>query len=464
MNAPAPASPAESSRPRRSNSGTRRIGWLVVAAVAIIAAVMAATASRPPATEAERAYELKEATLCPVCDGQSVLESNAPAAAAMRRQIDLWVDAGRSDTEIRAELVAAYGEDVNALPPGEGVGTLVWALPVVAFAAASAGLWAATRRWKARSAAEAALGEDAATAAGSADGPDEVAVGAGVGQESVGARLGGSRDEPSTDDGGAAPHDAPGLMRANRRSNRVRRASVATVGALVLIGAVAGVLVARSAGLRLSGETLSGDIDRSARSLLVDAQRQFAANRLDESRATLEEVFRLERDLRGALVLSARLHLRRCETLSSASSPDASAGSADDSGNGGQASQAVGTDPAGAAGAEDSCDLQSALIDLDRVLAQNPSDTEALALRGWLLVRIPDPELIAAGIASLDAAVALDPGEFDPWVFRGYTARFIERDLAAAIGYYRAALERSPPPAMAAALENAIAEMQAAAE
>ena len=441
MNAPAPASPAESSRPRRSSSGTRRIGWLAVVAVAVIAAVVAATASRPPATEAERAYELKEATLCPVCDGQSVLESNAPAAAAMRRQIDLWVDAGRSDDEIRAELVAAYGEDVNALPPGEGVGTLVWALPVVAFAAASAGLWAATRRWKARSAAEDALGEDAATAAGSADGPDEVAVG-----------------------GGAAPHDAPGLIRANRRSNRVRRASVATVGALVLTGAVAGVLVARSAGLRLSGETLSGDIDRSARSLLVDAQRQFAANRLDESRSTLEEVFRLERDLRGALVLSARLHLRRCETLSSASRPDASAASADDSGNGGQASQAVGTDSAGAAGAEDSCDLQSALIDLDRVLAQNPSDTEALALRGWLLVRIPDAELIAAGIASLNAAVALDPGEFDPWVFRGYTARFIERDLAAAIGYYRAALERGPPPAMAAALENAIAEMQAAAE
>ena len=381
----------------------RRIGWLAVAAVAIVAAVVAATASRPPATEAERAYDLKQATLCPVCDGQSVLESNAPAAAAMRRQIDLWVDAGRSDEQIRTDLAAAYGDDVNALPSGEGVGTLVWALPVAAFAAAAAGLWAATRRWKAR--------------AGAAD--------------------------EATDDAGADA-DA-GLDPADIRVRRGgwRSATVVTVSGLVLVGAVAGVLVARSAGLRLSGETLTGDIDRSARSLLVDAQRQFAANQLDESRATLEEIFRLDPDLRGALVLSARLHLRHCE----------SASSQDPSGSG----EATDAPAAG-------CDLQSALVDLDRVLADDPSDTEALALRGWLLVRIPDRELIVAGIASLDAAVALDPSEFDPWVFRGYTARFIERDLEAAIGYYGAALQRNPPPAMAAALETAITEMQAELE
>ncbi len=385
---------------RARNRSLRRTAWLAVAAVAVIAAVVAATASRPPATESERAYELKQNTLCPVCDGQSVLESNAPAAAAMRRQIDLWVDEGRSDTQIRADLAAVYGDDVNALPPGDGVGILVWALPVAAFAVASAGLWAATRRWRARAAAP--------------EGASAV----------------------NADAAGAPPN-------VTSQQRRWRTSSVITVSALIIVGIAAGLLVARSAGLRLGSETISGDIDRSARSLLVDAQRQFAANQLDESRATLEEVFRLDRDLRGALVLSARLHLRHCESASS-------------------------QDPSGAGGATDApvvgCDLQSALVDLDRVLADDPSDTEALALRGWLLVRIPDRELIAAGIASLDAAVALDPGEFDPWVFRGYTARFIERDLEAAIGYYGAALQRNPPPAMAAALENAITEMQAELE
>lgn len=394
--------PSTAPQPTRARSRSlRRIAWLAVAAVAVVAAVVAATASRPPATESERAYELKQNTLCPVCDGQSVLESNAPAAAAMRRQIDLWVDEGRSDTQIRADLAAAYGDDVNALPPGEGVGTLVWALPVAAFAVASAGLWAAARRWRAR-----------------ADASDE---------DGTAAR----------DAAGAEPGDP-------QRQRRWRTAGVLTVSALVVVGVAAGLLVARSAGLRLGGETLSGDIDRSARSLLVDAQRQFAANQLDEARATLEEISRLDRDLRGALVLSARLHLRECEELA-AQDADSPPEAADGLGSRG-------------------CDPTAALVDLDRVLADDPRDTEALALRGWLLVRIPDAELVAAGIASLDAAVALDPGEFDPWVFRGYAARFIERDLEAAIDYYGTALQRNPPPAMAAALENAIAEMQAELE
>ncbi len=420
-----PTSPAEPSQPASRGSLKRRVGWLAVAAVAIVAGVLAATASRPPATEAERAYDLKQATLCPVCDGQSVLESNAPAAAAMRRQIDLWVDAGHSDSQIRADLAAAYGDDVNALPPGQGIGTLVWALPVAAFAAAGAGLWAATRRWKLR----------AAAAGAPDDGTDSRSSGAGPGVD--------SDAEPGLVDDGSGGRSAAGISDGEPRARLARLVSVATVTALVLVGALAGVLVARSAGLRLSGETLSGDIDRSARSLLVDAERQFAANQLSESRATLEEIFRLDRDLRGALVLSARLHLRHCESLSS-QNPSGT----------GEAAEA----PASG------CDLQSALVDLDRVLADDPSDTEALALRGWLLVRIPDRELIAAGIASLDAAVALNPGEFDPWVFRGYTARFIERDLSAAIGYYQAALQRDPPPAMAAALENAIAEMESELE
>lgn len=390
--------------PDRTRAGSRtmrRTAWLAVTTVAVIAAVVAATASRPPATEAERAYELKQNTLCPVCDGQSVLESNAPAAAAMRRQIDFWVDEGRTDTQIRSDLAAAYGDDVNALPPGEGVGVLVWALPVAAFAAASAGLWAATRRWRARAGTQEGQGAAGADAAG-------------------------------------VP---PGDVQPQRRW---RTSSVITASALVIVGVAAGLVVARSAGLRLGGETISGDIDRSARSLLVDAQRQFAANQLEEARATLDEVSRLDRDLRGALVLSARLHLRECESLAA---QDAEAS----------------PDAAGSAGVR-SCDLTAALTDLDRVLADDPRDTEALALRGWLLVRIPDRELIAAGIASLDAAVALDPGEFDPWVFRGYTARYHEDDLPAAIGFYRTALQRNPPPRMASELENAITEMQAELE
>lgn len=384
----------------------RRAGWLIVTAVAIIAAVAATTATRPPATGSQRAYELKEATLCPVCDGQSVLESNAPVAAAMRRQIDAWVDEGRSDTDIRSDLAAAYGDDVNALPPGQGIGTLVWALPVAAFALGAVGLWLAMRRWRDRA--------------------DDDVESDGHGVEA------------------SAPHDAARPQARTRHSRRrMRLASVATVGALLAVGLGAGVLVARSAGLRLPGETISGDIDRSARSLLVDAQRQFAANQLGEARATLNEVFRLDGDLRGGRMLSARVYLRACETSSQS----------------GESSSAAGGAALIDASAE--CDIVAALTELDHVLDADPRDSEALALRGWILVRIPDAELISAGVAALDAAVALDPADFDPWVFRGYAARYVQGDLEAAIDFYRTALGRNPPPAMAAGLETAISEMEA---
>ena len=386
MTQPDQARPAATAAPTRRSSTARRIGWLIVVVVAVVAAVVATTTSQPPATSAQRAYELKEATLCPVCDGQSVLESNAPVAAAMRRQIDVWVDEGRSDIEIRAELADVYGKDVNALPPGDGAGTVVWALPVVVFAAAAAGLWAATRLWRRRASAV-----------------DDVTS---------------SEAEIENDAGDASKSVDAGT---GRLTGRLRRASVITVSALIVIGAAAGLLVARSTGLRLPGETISGEIDRSARSLLVDAQRQFASNQVKQARATLNEIFRIDRDLRGALLLSSRLHSAEGDVL-------------------------------------------SALTDLDRILAADPLDTEALALRGWLLVRVPDPELIAIGIATLDAAVALDPAEFDPWVFRGYAARYIENDLAAAIRHYRVALDRNPPPAMVAQLESAISEMEAELE
>ena len=74
-------------------------------------------AEDPPATEAQRAYEIKATVLCPVCDGQNVLESNAPVAAAIRAQVDELVEQGRSDEEIRAWMARQYGADVNAIPP-----------------------------------------------------------------------------------------------------------------------------------------------------------------------------------------------------------------------------------------------------------------------------------------------------------------------------------------------------------
>ena len=82
--------------------GYHRYSWFLILLVVATALVGAVLADDPPATEAQRAYEIKETMLCPVCDGQNVLESNAPVAAAIRSQIDDLVDQGHTTDEMRA--------------------------------------------------------------------------------------------------------------------------------------------------------------------------------------------------------------------------------------------------------------------------------------------------------------------------------------------------------------------------
>ena len=124
------------------------ISWFCVALVASLALVAASIAEAPPATDGERAYEIKATTLCPVCDGQNVLESNAPVAAAIRAQVDELVSEGRSDEEIRGWMARQYGKDVNANPPRTGIASLVWIAPVFVAVASAAFLVFAFRKWR----------------------------------------------------------------------------------------------------------------------------------------------------------------------------------------------------------------------------------------------------------------------------------------------------------------------------
>ena len=367
------------------------MAWLVVLAAVLITSVVATTATPPPATEAARAVELKENTLCPVCDGQNVLESNAPVAAAIRRQIDELVGEDRTDDEIRTYLARQYGDDVNALPPSRGLASLVWVLPIAALITGAGGLVMLFRRWRPSRPPPPADQESAGRESGD--------------QESAGRESG--DQEPA----------GPG--RASRTAAKKLRPRAALTLVLLAAGAIGiGVVVARSAGLASPGQTISGEIDRSARSLLFEAQNLYTQGRDSEARTLINDIFATTTDLPEARVLSARLYEREGEVL-------------------------------------------NALVDLDAVLTENPAHVDALTLRGWLLVRIPDEQLQVEGIAALDAAIAQVPDKFDPWVFRGYVARVIEADLPLAIELYEAALQRNPPPAMTEQLSGLITEMRA---
>jgi tetratricopeptide (TPR) repeat protein len=58
----------------------------------------------------------------------------------------------------------------------------------------------------------------------------------------------------------------------------------------------------------------------------------------------------------------------------------------------------------------------------DGVLRDHPSNAEALAYRGWTLVRVGDPRVAEQARANLDAAVAVAPDYADARVFRAVLA------------------------------------------
>lgn len=141
---------------------TRRLAlWLALGAVVASTLLYAAVDEGAPRTDADRAYEVSKTIGCPVCNGQSVAESNAPVAKNIRISIAQWIDEGRSDDFIRSELRGLFGDDVDYTPAADGITSLVWILPVVFGGASLAGLTVVFRRWKREGDLEASAADEA---------------------------------------------------------------------------------------------------------------------------------------------------------------------------------------------------------------------------------------------------------------------------------------------------------------
>lgn len=132
---------------------TRRVGWapyLVMAVVLAVALVIGADRGSGPPSDSDRVFALSRSIQCPVCDGQAVAESEAVLAKEIRRDIARRVDAGETDEQIRAYYASTYGDDVLLVPPSEGVGGLVWVVPVAGGVVALLALALVFRRWTRR--------------------------------------------------------------------------------------------------------------------------------------------------------------------------------------------------------------------------------------------------------------------------------------------------------------------------
>jgi cytochrome c-type biogenesis protein CcmH len=66
-----------------------------------------------------------------MCQNQSLADSNAQIAHALRREVLVLMRQGRNDAEIRDYLVARYGEFVLYKPRIEGKTWLLWFGPAL---------------------------------------------------------------------------------------------------------------------------------------------------------------------------------------------------------------------------------------------------------------------------------------------------------------------------------------------
>ena len=97
-----------------------------------------------PALEA-RARALSRELRCVVCQNQSIDDSNAPLAHDMRVLVRERIKLGDSDEEVRAYLVARYGNFVLLKPPLQTDTLVLWFSPLLFLAAAFALVWSYLR-------------------------------------------------------------------------------------------------------------------------------------------------------------------------------------------------------------------------------------------------------------------------------------------------------------------------------
>lgn len=99
-----------------------------------------------PALEA-RAREISRDIRCPVCQGETIDDSNAPISRDLRLIIRERLVAGDSDAAVVDYIVARYGEGVLFKPPAEGVNLVLWlAGPALLLAGVGVALAAGRRR------------------------------------------------------------------------------------------------------------------------------------------------------------------------------------------------------------------------------------------------------------------------------------------------------------------------------
>ena len=140
-------------------SGDRRV--LILTAAALVACTPPAEAqgSTPPPQPASAAVQSADPVLdarereissqlrCPVCQGESILDSPAELAQQMRAVVRDQLRAGRTPEEIKAFFVGRYGEWILLEPAMTGLNIALYAFPVLLVIGGLTLVALVVRRW-----------------------------------------------------------------------------------------------------------------------------------------------------------------------------------------------------------------------------------------------------------------------------------------------------------------------------
>ncbi len=145
--------------PLRRRSVLRWLPWLGIVAVVVVALVIGSARHTTPQSLDQRTQSVAAQVRCPVCAGESVAQSDAPASVAIRGRIRSELAGGATPQEVLADVTRAYGSGILEKPSARGVGLLVWILPIVVVAVAAGGLGLGFSRWRRRPARPAEASE-----------------------------------------------------------------------------------------------------------------------------------------------------------------------------------------------------------------------------------------------------------------------------------------------------------------
>lgn len=106
------------------------LGWLLIAWILLVC-TLALIAYGDPAgapTLDQRAEAIASQLRCPVCQGESIAESQADIAVAIRGLIRTDLRAGESPDRITAFLLSRY-PNISLSPSTTGAGSIAWLAP-----------------------------------------------------------------------------------------------------------------------------------------------------------------------------------------------------------------------------------------------------------------------------------------------------------------------------------------------